>query len=438
MTTVEFGALSVLVLVGLIWIGMHVPTAFMVVSFAGAWFIRGDINVAARLLAIAASDSISEYVFGVIPLFVLMGLVVSIAGMGRDSYAVANQVFRKVPGSLGLSTVGGNAIFAAMTGVSVASATIFTKLAVPEMLRYGYAPRFAVGVVGGSSVLGMLIPPSLLFILFGILTEVSIGKLFLAGIIPGLVLSFAYGAMIIAWAVWRPATFGRQRGGDEHKGGPIYTAGQLTSMLAPIAILVALVLGGIYGGVFTSIEAGAAGAAGALGIAFTRRRLDWKKLWQLLLDTGSVTSSLILLIVGANIYSRMLALTGLPGIIGDWFSAMHFGVYGMLAIYIGMLLFLGCIMDSASILFLTIPLILPVFVGLKTDLVWLGVITVITVEIGLLTPPFGMAVFIIKGSLDDQSITLRDIFLGVAPFAVVMLLVVALIVAFPWLATGLV
>jgi C4-dicarboxylate transporter, DctM subunit len=203
------GVVSVAALFVLMMTGVHIPVAFLLVSFGCVWILRGDPVLAIKMLGLSASDSIEDYVFGVIPLFVLMGLAVMVAGLGRDSYKMAYHAFRRIPGSLGHATVGGNAIFAAVTGVSVASATIFTKLAVPEMLRYGYSPRFATGVVGGSSVLGMLIPPSVLFILFGVITEVSIGTLFIAGIVPGLILSAAYMLMIIGWAWLRPQDLGR-------------------------------------------------------------------------------------------------------------------------------------------------------------------------------------------------------------------------------------
>ncbi len=362
-----------------------------------------------------------------------MGLLVMQAGLGRDSYAVANQAFRNIPGGLGMSTVGGNAIFAAITGVSVASATVFTKLAVPEMLRYGYHPRFAVGVVAGSSILGMLIPPSLLFIIFGILSETSIGALFLAGVVPGVILAVAYCTLILAWARLRPSHFGD--GGTS--SGSLMPAAQLLRRILPITALMVLVLGGLYGGLVTATEAGAVGCAGAILIALIKRTLSLRSFWALVLQTGAITTALLVLIISANIYGRMLALTGVPMQIGEWFQSLGLGVYGMIAVFIVILIVLGCIMDSASILFLTVPLVLPVFNALGVDLIWLGIITIITVEIGLLTPPFGMAAFVVKQALDDQSISLKDIFVGSAPFAMTMLAVVALIVAFPWLATGL-
>lgn len=433
MSGTAVGLWSILALVLLVYSGMHVPIVMIVVSFAGIWLIRDNLDLAGATLAFAATDSIEGYVYGVIPLFVLMGLLVMIAELGKDSFAVAHQLFRRVHGSLGVATVMANAIFAAITGVSVASATVFAKLAVPEMVRYGYDRRFAVGVVAGSSVLGMLIPPSLLFIVYGLITNSSVGDLFLAGIIPGVTLAVAYAAMIWVRARRNPAAFGGlvQEAIEQRLG-----ARQMTGMLLPIVLLIVLVLGGLYGGIFTATESGAVGALGALVIALAKRRLDAKGFWRLLTETGHVTSSLILLIIAANVYSRMLTVSGLPNDIGQAIQGMGLGFAALLAIYLLVLLVLGTLMDSASILLICVPLFMPVFQAFGADLVWLGVITVIVVEIGLLTPPFGMAVFIVKSSLNDDSITLHDVFMGSLPFAAVMLLVTLAVIAMPWMATA--
>lgn len=421
--------LSIIALLILIVCGLYVPIAFIVVSFLGVWALRGDPTLAVKLLGIAATDTIEDYIFGVIPLFVLTGLIVMVAGIGRDSYRIAHQGFRRIPGSLGHATVGGNAIFAAVTGVSVASATVFTKLAVPEMRRYGYSPEFATGVVAGSSVLGMLIPPSVLFILYGIISEVSIGRLFLGGVLPGLLLAASFGVLILVWAKLSPRTFGGDIVIPEERLG----IGQMIQMGAPIALLILLIIGGIYGGIFTPTEAGAVGAAGALVIAIFKRKLGPAHFWQVLIETGHVTASLILLIIGASVFSRMIAMTGLPSELSNWFIALELSLYVMLAIYIMILLVMGALLDSSSILFLVVPLVLPVFASMGVDLVWLGVITIITIEIGLLTPPFGMAVFIIKNTLNDPTVSLAQIFKGAAPFALVMLVVVGLVIVFPQL-----
>jgi tripartite ATP-independent transporter DctM subunit len=213
-TDIQIGLLSIVGILFLIYAGMHVSIALMLLSLLGVWLIRGNWTIACKLLALAASDSISGYIFGVVPLFVLMGLLISISGIGKDTFDVANRLFKGIRGGLGISTVAANAVFAAVTGISIASAAVFTKVAVPEMIRLGHKPRFAVGVVTGSSVLGMLIPPSLLLILFGVLTETSIGDLFKAGIMPGILLSFVYSGLILLMA-WRfPRYVGELSGGS--------------------------------------------------------------------------------------------------------------------------------------------------------------------------------------------------------------------------------
>ena len=204
MTDLQIGLLSIFAILFLIYAGMHVAIALTLLSFLGVWFIRGKWIVASKLLALAAADSISSYIFGVVPLFVLMGMFISVSGIGKDTFDVANRIFGRLKGGLGIATVAANAVFAAVTGISIASAAVFTKVAVPEMIRLGYKPRFAVGVVTGSSVLGMLIPPSLLLILFGILTETSIGDLFKAGIMPGIVLSIGFSLAILFMAYQVP------------------------------------------------------------------------------------------------------------------------------------------------------------------------------------------------------------------------------------------
>ena len=204
MSAIAVASLSLLAMLGLIWAGMHVAVALGLVSFVGVWLIRGDVGVAANLLAQASQDAIASHIFGVVPLFVLTGFLVARADVGKDAFEVANQLLRRLRGGLGIATVASNAVFAAITGISIASAAVFTRVAVPEMLRFGYQPRFAVGVVAGSSVLGMLIPPSLLMILYGFLANQSVGDLFTAGIVPGLVLALAYSVGIVLMATFWP------------------------------------------------------------------------------------------------------------------------------------------------------------------------------------------------------------------------------------------
>lgn len=433
MTAFDIGLISLVAMCLAVMAGMFVPIALMVCSFVGVWAIKGSPELAAKLLALAANDAISSYFFGVVPLFVLMGFVVSEAGFGRDAFDVVNAAFRRMRGGLAIGTVGANAIFAAITGISIASAAVFTKIAVPQMIRHGYTPRFATGLVAGSSVLGMLIPPSLLLILFGILAEQSIGDLFIAGIVPGLLLAVFFSLGIVVMATLFPGFVGQPQGQSEP--GETYVV--LLAKAAPITGLIILVLGGIYAGVFTPVEAGAMGAIGALGLGFTMGRLSLRSLWTVLVETGLITATVCFLIIAAQMYSRMLALSGVPAGLGSFATEAELGLWGILLIYCAIVIAMGMILDSSSIMLILVPLMLPVIIPMQVDLVWFGIITVLAVEIGLLTPPFGLSVYVIKATLDDPNISLGDIFRGAAPFALIMVLVLALVLVFPSLATGL-
>ena len=431
MSDIHIGLLSIFGILFLIYAGMHVAVALTLLSFLGVGLIKGNWAIASKLLALAASDSISGYIFGVVPLFVLMGMLISVSGIGKDTFDVANRLFRGIRGGLGISTVAANAIFAAVTGISIASAAVFTKVAVPEMIRLGHKPRFAVGVVTGSSVLGMLIPPSLLLILFGVLTETSIGDLFKAGILPGILLSAAYSGLILLMAYRVPNYVGfvKRQGPDDAKI-------QMTMMravwkLIPIVLLIALVLGGIYAGWFTPTESGAVGALGALLLAIGKHKLSWTGLWQVLTETGHVTVSILFLLIAANIYGRMLALSGITGFIGSWINESGLGLYAILSIYLVVVLLMGTILDSTSIMMIIVPLIYPIMHELGVNFVWFGLVTVIAIEVGLITPPLGIAAFVVKSTLDDQSITLNDVFAGSFPYVLVMILVLFLVVVFP-------
>lgn len=437
MSGIEIAFSTIGLMLVLIYSGMHVAIALALLSFVGVWLLRENFTIASNVMVAAYKDAISDYLFGVVPLFVLMGLVVSAANIGRDTFDVAHQLFRKIQGGLGIATVVANAIFAAITGISIASAAVFTQVAVPEMTRRGYSPRFAVGVVAGSSVLGMLIPPSLLFIIYGVITEQSVGALFIAGIIPGMLLMSVYICGILLMGRFAPKMLGNFNV-DEH-ATPEMAVPEMLGKIVPIAVLIAIVMGGIYGGIFTPTEAGAAGALGAIVIALAKRRLSWPVFWRVLVQTGHTTASVCFLIIGASLYSRMLAMSGMPRWMGEMIVDSGMGLSGIVLSMIVVMVILGTILDSASILLLVLPIALPILIGLQADLIWIGVISILSVEVGLLTPPFGIAVFVIKATLGpDSKIGLGDIFIGAAPFALMMLVVLGLVFLFPVLATVLV
>ena len=431
----EIGLYSLGGIVILVYLGFWVPFALMLSSYIGVWLIKDSSVLAGKLLALAASETISSYFFGVVPLFVFMGNVVSATGMGEDAYDVANQAFRKIRGGLAIGTVGANAVFAAITGISIASAAVFTKIAVPHMIKFGYSPRFSVGVVAGSSVLGMLIPPSLLLILYGILTEQSIGDLFIAAIIPGILLAIVFGLGILLLSFFWPSFVHSKKNEQEELGLQLMNLKEFLHKASPLVILIFVVLGGIYGGFFTPIEAGAIGSFGAVLIGLIKRRLSLNTLWEVLVETGYITAAISFLIIAAQMYARMLALSGMPSEFGSFVVSSEFSIMSMILLYILLVILMGTILDSGSIMLILVPLMYPILVSLNIDLIWFGIVTVIAVEVGLLTPPLGISVFVIKSSLDDKSITLGDIFIGAFPFAIMMIAVLFLVIAFPQLTT---
>ena len=418
-------------LVALVRLGLHVPIALVLCAWAGTWAMKGSEALAAKLLALTALDAISHYHFGVVPLFVLMGQLVAASGMGRDAFDAASALFGRVRGGLAVGTIGANAVFATISGVSIASAAVFARVAVPEMLRHGYRARFAVGLVAGSSVLGMLIPPSLLLILYAILAEQSVGALFVAGLGPGLLLTALFGLGVVLMARFAPGFVGRDlRSAGEHRPGAAF----LARRLIPILALLALVLGGIGFGLFTPIEASAVGATAAFAIALARGTLDRRTLVHVLGETATVTANVCFLIIAAQMFARTLALSGLPASLGDWVAAAGIGYWGVLIAYVTFLVALGTVLDAASTILVAVPLMLPLAIGMEFDLVWFGIVTVLAAEVGLLTPPFGLSVFVIESTLNDEAITLGDIFAGAAPFAAIVLVALALVMAFPAIA----
>lgn len=432
MGPIEIGLLSVVFIVILIYIGVYIPIALGVVSFVSIWLMRDNFDLAMNLLKIALSDSVMEYTFATIPLFTFMGLIVSKAGMGSDIYDVMNAGFRRIKGGIGMATVGANAVFAAVTGSSIASASVFTTVAVPQMLKYDYNPRFAVGVVAGSSVLGMIIPPSAMLIIYSFVAEQSVGDMFLAGIVPGIMLAAAYILAIAFAGKFFPGFVGGKPASDFQP----MPMSEVLSKTLPLVGLIVVVLGGIYTGWLTPVEAGAAGALVGLVVAVIRRRITLKGFWQALLETGHITAAILFLITAASIYSRMLGLAGLPNELSNIIEQNQMTFFGIMFIYVCLMLFLGTLLDTASIILIVVPLFLPLIEPMGLSLVWFGIVTVVGAEIGLLTPPLGISCFVIKSSINDDRIKLKDVFLGALPFAVVMLLVLIILIRFPELSTA--
>ncbi|MEM8748853.1 MAG: TRAP transporter large permease [Pseudomonadota bacterium] len=433
MSPVEIGALSVVAIVTMVYLGVYIPVALGLVSFVSIWLISGKSILAFNFLKVAVGDGVTEYAFATIPLFTVMGLLVSRAGLGTDIYTVLNRLFRKLTGGVGIATVGANAVFAAVTGSSIASASVFTRIAVPEMRKLNYNKRFAVGVVAGSSVLGMIIPPSAMLIIYSFVSEQSVGDMFLAGVVPGLILTAAYIGWIFIAGRLRPSYLGTGINNIEDVPLSLY---EIADKTIPTVALIFLVLGGIYTGWLTPVEAGAAGALAALIIALLRRSISLRGLWETAIETGHITASILFLIAMASLYSRMLGYAGLPNELNTVLQTYQLGFWEVMVIYVLLMLFLGTILDTASIILIVVPLFITLVESMGMSLVWFGIITVIGAEIGLLTPPLGISCFVIKSSLNDPTISLKDVFLGALPFAFIMLLVLILLIEFPVLSIG--
>ncbi|UOA29133.1 TRAP transporter large permease [Pseudosulfitobacter sp. DSM 107133] len=430
MDPITVGYLSLAAIAVAIYAGIHVAIALAGVSLFGVWAITGKLKLATSFVALAATDSIAEYTFGVVPLFVLMGLAVSESGLGRDTFAIIARGLQRWRAGLSVATVLSNAVFAAITGVSIASAAVFSKVAVPEMVRAGTSRSIAVGVVAGSSVLGMLIPPSLLLILFAILTDSSVGDLFIGGVGPGLLLATAYIVYLSVLGFMRPDLFNMPSEFESSDRVP-------TRAILPIIGLAATVLAGIYLGFFTPTEAGAVGAVLALLIGLAMRRIGARESWRIAVQTGHITAAVSFLIIGASIYSRMLAFSGLPASITQAAVDSGIGPTAFLLLFVCILVVLGTVLDSSSIMLVTVPLAFPITQEMGIDLVHFGLITVLAVEVGLLTPPLGLSVFVVHATLRDSGLTLGEVFRGAAPFALIMAATLVALIFYPQIATGL-
>ncbi len=427
MDPVYIAILTIAGVFALVLIGVHIGVSLALLSVIGIWAITGKFAVAVSLLNTTAYQSVMDYVFAVIPLFVLMGLLANLSGATRDLFDSAEALLGRIRGGLGIATVIANAIFAAITGVSVASAAVFSKLAIPEMLRIKYDRKFAFGIVAGSAILGMLIPPSILMIVYGVLTEQSIGKLFAAGIGPGLLVS-----AVLSAGIWLRVRLNPQIAGDINALPPLTFSGLVKAAVKPwgVVLLIGLVLGGLYGGFFTPTEAGAIGAAGALVLTIAARQLNWSSGVEVLAEIGRSTASIFLLLIAAQMYSRMLTISGLAAALSEWAATLPVAPIVLILAFVVVFLMLGMIIDSVSILLLTVPIMYPVIIKLGYDPIWFGMVAIIAIEIGLLTPPFGMVAFAMQSALGDTA-KLEEIFAGSMPFTLLLLIALALVIAFP-------
>jgi tripartite ATP-independent transporter DctM subunit len=364
--------------------------------------------------------------FAVIPLFLLMGAFASSSGMSRELFRAANSFLGHLRGGLGIATIAACGAFAAICGSSVATAATFSNVAYPEMRRYGYPQSFSTGVIAAGGSLGIMIPPSTVLAIYGLITEQDIGKLFIAGIVPGIVAVTMYILTINVIGMVRPHFLpaGKRASWSER-------IASLRDVWAVILLFI-FVIGGIYAGVFTVTEAAGCGAAGAFIIAVLRGRLSRADFWKSCIESVRTTAAVFTILIGALIFGYFLTITQTPQKVTEFLTGLGLGPYGVLAVIMIMYLVLGCIMDAMAMIILTVPIVFPVIKQLGFDPIWFGVIIVMTVELGLIHPPVGMNVFVIKSVVRD--VKLSTVFYGVMPFVITDILRLILLIAFPILA----
>ena len=422
------GVLSFIAFIALLILGLPIGMAMALMGFCGIWMMKGS-TVALNALFQLPFSAISSWLLSVIPMFILMGYIAFYAGFTRDAYDAAYKWVGRFPGGLAIATLIGAALFGACSGSSVAATAALGKVALPEMERHNYDRRLAAGTVAMGGTLDALIPPSILLVLYGVITEESIAKLLIAGILPGILSMVCFILLVIFRVLHRPELAPR---GEKFSWKERFLS--LKGTIGIVIIFVAII-GGLYTGIFTPTEAGAVGAFACLILSLVMRRMEWLNFQKVVYDSLKVFSSIFLIILGAYIFVRFLALTRLPVSFSEFVVALpvhRMWIYlGIIVVY----LILGCLMDALGLLFLTVPFIFPAVVALGFDPIWFGIIVVKMLEIGLITPPVGIQAYVLK-SVAPPEITLGDIFRGFVPFFLVdLFVVIGLLTLFPQIVT---
>jgi len=416
---------------GLLCLGLVLVLAFLrvplgisllAVSLGGIAAIKG-FDVARTVLPMTLSEAAFSYELAVVPLFILMGNVLSCTGISQDLFRAAHAFLGSVRGGLALATMVTCAGFSAVCGSSLATAATMSKVAYPSMQQYGYSDRLASATIAAGGTLGILIPPSIILMIYGILTQQNIGELFIAGVLPGLLGLAMYMLVIYLIAVLKP----------EHapRGARVAAAERWASLAGvwPFVALFIVIIGGLYKGLFTATEAGGIGAGMALLIAKLQGRLDWLRFLEVMKETAMTSVMLYVVLFGAMIFSQLVSFSGLADELLSMVNGWGLSRMGVLASILVVFLLLGCVMDSMAIILIFVPLFTPTLIAQEFDLVWFGIIVVVLTEIGLITPPVGMNVFVLKANL--PSVPVGTIFRGLVPFIAIDVLRLGLLVAFP-------
>ena len=426
MSPTATGLIGIAALFLLIFSRMPVGFLMAMIGFLGFGYLV-SFDASLNLIARDIFSVFGSYNLTVIPLFVLMGQISFHAGISARLFDTANKFIGHLPGGLAIATIGACAGFAAICGSTNATAATMAAATLPEMKRYNYKPELATGVVAAGGSLGILIPPSVIFIIYGIMTEQSIGKLFVAGLLPGLLLSLLFIITVVLWTTIKP-----ELAPISAKCGFKEKIASLSGLIETL-LLFCLVMGGLFVGFFTPTEAGAIGASGTLLLAVVRRNITWKNFVASLFETTRISCMIFVIVAGATIFGHFLAVSQIPFDIANWISGFQLPPYAIMFFIIMVYLVGGCFIDALALIMLTVPIFYPVVNCLGYDPLWFGVIIVLVTQIGVITPPVGVNVYVVSGVARD--VPLHVIFKGVIPFLIALIIGTLLLIPFPQIAT---
>ena len=434
MDPMYWGKIGFLFVLSLMSLGIHVGLALGVTGFLGMIVMTGRFELALGLLTTTPYSTSAVYAFAILPLFILMGLFAMHAGLSIRAFDAAYKWVGRLPGGMAIATTWANAMFAACTGSSVVACAVFTRISLPEMTKRNYDKSFACGTIAAAGMLGMLIPPSALMIIYVILTEQSIGLLLIAGIGPGILLTTIFTAGIVIFAIRNPEKAPKAEFSTELMEKVKASAG-----VSGIVVLVLGIIYGMYSGIFTPTEAGAAGALGSLIMALAFRGLNWQRFTAAMREAAQTTALIFFILIGAMIFARFLILTGLPGEFVDTVNASGLPVMLIVILFLIMYVFLGMFQDSISMMSITLPIVHPIIVGLGIDPIYFAMLVIMAIEIGLITPPVGLNVYTVRSVAvqmpEGANITLEDIFRGILPFFFLAVIALVILVAAPPIST---